>query len=65
MGIVTVLWALVGFSIAFAPNTSTGIVGNLAYAPLNKINPYTPAIIGINSAPLTISLYTYSMFQLM
>ena len=61
MGIVTILWALVGFSIAFAPNLGPGIVGNLAYAPMNKIGPYTQPYV---FAP-TISLYSFSMYQLM
>ena len=61
MGVVTLLWALVGFSIAFAPSTSTGIVGDLSYAPLNKIGPYTAPFPGAPS----ISLLTYSMYQLM
>lgn len=61
MGIVTVLWALVGFSIAFAPNLGPGIVGDVSYAPMNKIGPYTAPF---PLAP-TITLFTYSMFQLM
>ena len=61
MGIVTILWSLVGFSIAFAPSLGPGVVGDLSYAPMNKIGPYTAPFV---LAP-TISLYTFSMFQLM
>jgi Amt family ammonium transporter len=32
MAIVTILWALIGYSLAFAPSTPTGVVGDASLA---------------------------------
>src|SRR5215203_5403013 len=37
MGIVTVLWVLYGYSLAFGPDTG-GVIGNLDFAGLKGIN---------------------------
>jgi Amt family ammonium transporter len=66
MGIVTVLWSLVGFSLAFAPNLKIGsadnkIIGDGSYATLDLFDSSTAPYSG---AP-TITLHTFAMYQLM
>ena len=66
MGIVTVLWSLVGFSLAFAPNLKIGsadnkIIGDGSYATLDLFDSSTPPYKNANS----ITLHTFAMYQLM
>ena len=35
MGLVTMLWALFGFSVSFSDNDSTGVYGGLTWAPVS------------------------------
>lgn len=81
MGVVTVLWSLVGFSLAFAPNLApNGIIGSNMYAPLDLLTPNS--VVYFNQAagslqtgslwtpipggtPTTITTHTFAMFQLM
>lgn len=75
MGVVTILWSLVGFSLAFAPNlAANGILGNNMYAPLDLVTAanvpgnvvagslWTPFVGGVSA---TITTHTFAMFQLM
>jgi Amt family ammonium transporter len=76
MGVVTVLWSLVGFSLAFAPNLApNGIIGSNMYAPLDLVtinnveyfnketgSLWTPIPGGTSFA---ITTHTFAMFQLM
>lgn len=59
---MSVLWALVGFSIAFGPSPSTNdVLGYGDYATLDKIDAGTAA----HPAATSITLHTFAMFQLM
>ena len=57
MAVVTVVWVLVGYSLAFAPSVSTGVIGDLSLALLNYGD--TPR------AGTTLPEASFSMFQLM
>jgi Amt family ammonium transporter len=58
--VVSLVWALWGFSISFAPSVSGfGFIGNLSFAGLNNITPYTPS-----TYASTIPEFLYFAFQL-
>ena len=50
MGVVTVLWVLVGYSLAFSGNLG-GVIGNLSWAGLRGVGaapgPYAPHILSL------------------
>ena len=35
MGVVTLLWGLVGYSLSFSESTSTGVIGNIDLAAVS------------------------------
>ncbi|WP_042384895.1 ammonium transporter [Streptacidiphilus melanogenes] len=57
LGIVTVLWVLFGFSIAFGPDSFHGLIGDFSMLGLRHI--------GMNQLSGTIPVFAFSMFQLM
>ncbi|MBF9067310.1 ammonium transporter [Streptacidiphilus fuscans] len=57
LGIVTVLWVLYGYSIAFGPDAFHGLIGNLSMLGMRHI--------GMNSLSGTIPVFAFSAFQLM
>ena len=59
MGLISVIWVLVGFSLAFGPGS--GILGNLSLAGLKDI---ANADFGF-AAPLTIPALAFVAFQMM
>jgi Amt family ammonium transporter len=67
-GLVTVQWALFGYSIAFGPDPSgfgNGIFGSLHYAFLQHVSSFTPEGSQLVSYGNTVPHMTYCMFQLM
>jgi len=60
MGVVSVLWALVGFSLSFAPSQANGVIGDLSLATLDLMNSGTPSPGGGQ-----VTALTFCMFQLM
>ena len=61
MGLVSVLWVLVGFSLAFGPDIGGGLLGDLSFAGLaDMANPD----FGF-AAPLTIPALAFCAFQMM
>ena len=63
--LVSLLWALIGFSLTFAPNSSTGVTGGLAYSTLDVAAPASALGSGGLAWAPTVSLRAFSMFQLM
>ena len=64
MGVVTVLWSLIGFSLSFGPHYGPGVIGNADYATLDLISP--SQINPLANVPNgNISVHTFAMFQLM
>ena len=59
MGLISVLWVLVGFSLAFGPGSS--VIGDLSFAGLKDI---ATADFGF-AAPLTIPAIAFCAFQMM
>jgi Amt family ammonium transporter len=45
MGIVTLIWVLGGYSLAFGPDVGGGIIGNLQYFALNGVTGQVPAAV--------------------
>jgi Amt family ammonium transporter len=71
-GLVTVQWALFGYSLAFGPDASgigNSIIGNFHYAFLQNVSSFRPegTIVGgtLTSYGATVPHMTYCMFQLM
>lgn len=57
ISIVTVVWILVGFSLAFAPDAGWGVIGNLHYALMRHMTGIWPGT--------HIPKLTFMLFQLM
>jgi Amt family ammonium transporter len=63
--VVTLVWALWGYSFSFAPNVSSlGFIGDLSKAGLNNVTPFTP--VSADYAPQQqIPEFLFFAFQLM
>jgi Amt family ammonium transporter len=59
LGILSILWILVGFSLVFAPSYE-GIIGNLSWIAFNNVPIYT----SLEYAP-TIPGISFASFQMM
>ena len=59
MGIVTLLWVLVGFSLSFGPDAGAGLVGNLSLAGLRHIGAGVPGL------HLSVPPLAFVVFQMM
>ena len=71
MGIVGVQWAIVGYSLAFAPDAGGGLVGNLSKMLLNGLisfkdgTPVYALFQNVPTEPGAIPEYVFAMFQCM
>ncbi len=66
MGLVSVLWVLVAFSLAFGPDVGGGLLGNLSFAGLKGLLSETAQIPGYTDAlALTIPPLAFVVFQMM
>jgi Amt family ammonium transporter len=63
--VVSLVWALWGYSFSFAPNVSNfGFIGDLSKAGLNNVTPFTP--VSVDYAPQQqIPEFLFFAFQLM
>ena len=59
MGMVTLLWVLVGFSLAFGPDAGSGLVGNLSLVGLRHIGAGVPGL------HLSVPPLAFVVFQMM
>ncbi len=57
MGIVTVLWAVAVFSIAFGPDAGGGVIGTLHLAGLANLGRALPGMRGLHVPPLAIMAF--------
>ncbi|WP_441250073.1 ammonium transporter [Kitasatospora sp. McL0602] len=57
LGIVSVLWVLYGYTLAFGPDAGAGLIGNLDFLGMRGI--------GMNDLTGTIPVTAFSAFQLM
>ena len=55
MSVVSLLWSIVGFSLAFAPNDPSGVIGTLAYATLDVFSPSSALVASGRSCALLAS----------
>jgi Amt family ammonium transporter len=65
IGIVSVLWVLYGFSIAFGKDTTGGWIGNLDMIGLGEAVNKLTTINGAPDSPYLIPLLAFAAFQLM
>lgn len=69
MGIVGVQWAVVGYSLAFAPDVGGGLIGNLSKAMLNGLmtfkdgTPIYTLFQNVATEPGAVPEYAFAMFQ--
>lgn len=56
MGVMSIVWALYGYSLAFAPDVLGGAVGGLDYVCLNGVLPYWDASQGKAITPMEMTL---------
>ena len=69
MGIVGVQWAVIGYSLAFAPDLGGGLVGNLSKAMFNGLisfkdgTPVYTLFQNVTTEPGAIPEYVFAMFQ--
>jgi ammonium transporter, Amt family len=55
--VVTIVWILYGYSLAFGPDTGIGIIGNLSHVGMAGIDP--------ESVTFTVPTTVFAVFQLM
>ncbi|MFI9719547.1 ammonium transporter [Streptomyces sp. NPDC052396] len=60
LGIVTVLWVLYGYSLAFGDDIGSGLLGNFDHVGLKGINPTT-----LTGGKEGIPVFAFALFQLM
>ncbi|MBT2384007.1 ammonium transporter [Streptomyces sp. ISL-11] len=60
LGIVTVLWVLYGYSLAFGDDLGAGLLGNFDHIGLKGINPET-----LTGGKEGIPVFAFALFQLM
>ncbi|MGP4001992.1 ammonium transporter [Streptomyces sp. 8N706] len=60
LGIVSVLWVLYGYSLAFGDDTGAGLIGNLDHVGLQGISPET-----LTDGKEGIPVFAFALFQLM
>ena len=66
MGLVSVLWVLVAFSLAFGPDVGGGLIGNLSFAGLKGLMNVDLQLPGYTDAlALTIPPLVFVVFQMM
>jgi len=71
MGIVGVQWAVIGYSLAFAPDLSNGLVGNFSKAMLSGLitfkdgAPIYALFQNVTTEPGAIPEYVFAMYQCM
>lgn len=63
IAIVSVLWAIIGFSIAFGPDGAAGLFGNMHYVGLGNLNDVLPGY--TEDLAQSIPPSVFIMFQLM
>jgi Amt family ammonium transporter len=57
MGVVTVLWAVIGFSLAFGSSAGGGAIGNLGLAFLGGMTHNLPGFHGLAVSPLSVMVF--------
>ena len=57
MGIVTVLWAVFGFALAFGHDAGGGLIGNLHMAGLSNTSHGLPGFHGLKVSPLAVMVF--------
>jgi Amt family ammonium transporter len=57
MGLVTVLWAVLAFSLSFGPDAGGGVIGTLANAGLSDLGRTLPGFHGLAVSPLAVAVF--------
>jgi len=57
MGVVTVLWAVLAFSLAFGHDAGGGLIGNLQLAGLAHLSTHLPGFHHLHVSPLAVMVF--------
>ncbi len=57
MGIITVLWVLIGFSLAFSRDVGGGFIGNLGFAGLSGLGHSLPGFAHLSVSPESVMIF--------
>ena len=57
MGIVTLIWAVFGFSLVYGPSVGGGIIGNLKYVALGKMSNGLAGFAHLNVSPSAVMIF--------
>jgi Amt family ammonium transporter len=57
IAVVSLLWAIVGFSLAFGPDAGGGIIGNLTFAGLSGLRHSLPGYVHLGASPLSVAAF--------
>ncbi len=57
IAVVSLLWAIVGFSLAFGPDAGGGIIGNLTFAGLGGLRHSLPGYVHLGASPLSVAAF--------
>lgn len=57
IGVVSVLWAVVAFSLAFGHDAGGGIIGGLGLAGLGNMGRHLPGMAGLHVPPLAVMVF--------
>ncbi len=57
MGLVTVLWAVVGFSLVYARDAGGGVIGGLSYAGLENFGRHLPGLAHLAVPPDAVMVF--------
>lgn len=57
IGVISLLWGIVAFSLAFGPDAGGGFIGNLSYAGLSGLKHGLPGYLHLGASPLSIAAF--------
>ncbi|MGH9301669.1 MAG: ammonium transporter, partial [Acidimicrobiales bacterium] len=57
IGLVSVIWAVVAFSLAFGPDAGGGLIGNLGLSGLRHMTQPLPGLGGLGVSPLAVMIF--------
>ncbi|MGH9090215.1 MAG: ammonium transporter [Acidimicrobiales bacterium] len=57
IAVVSLLWAALGFSLAFGPDSGGGLIGNLSFAWLHQLQHGLPGFAHLGASPLSVAAF--------
>ncbi|HVX22098.1 MAG TPA: ammonium transporter [Acidimicrobiales bacterium] len=57
IGVISVLWAVVGFSLAFGGDAGGGLIGDLSFAGLGGLHHGLPGFLHLGASPMSVAVF--------